>query len=88
MAAKFGKGQKVKFTSTLDEQGCEKCQEFRQYVGKTGTIIDVSNAPRTDAENLVDARDMGEPAEHYFYAVQLGSEKLYPVLEECLVAAD
>jgi hypothetical protein len=89
MAAKFGKGQKVRFTSALDEQGCEKCQEFKQYVGKTGTIIDVYNTPYTHvAEKLVEGRDMGEATECYSYLVQLGSETLEAVPEECLVTAD
>jgi hypothetical protein len=89
MAAKFGEGQKVKFTSALDEQGCESYPQFKQYIGKIGTIIQVSNFPHPHiAEDLVDGRDMGEPAEYYLYAVQLGSEKLEAVPEECLVAAD
>ena len=86
MAAKFGVGQKVKLTSALDEQGYEKCQEFKQYIGKTGTIVELFNFPYV-VENLVEGRDMGEPAEHYLYAIQLGSEKLGAVPEECLTAS-
>jgi hypothetical protein len=89
MAAKFGVGQKVKFTSVPDEQGCEKYPQFKQYIGKTGTIIKVFNTPHPHiAEDLVDGRDMGEAPECYLYLVQLGSEKLEAVPEECLVAAD
>jgi hypothetical protein len=88
MAAKFGVGQKVKFTSALDEQGCEKCQEFKQYIGKTGIIISVFNAPYVAAEKLVDGRDMGEASECYLYLVQLGSQKPEAIPEECLVADD
>lgn len=86
MAAKFGVGQKVKLTSALNEQGYEKYLEFKQYIGKTGTIIEVFNVPYV-VENLVKGRDMGEPAEHYLYAIQLGSKKLAAVPEECLTAS-
>jgi len=89
MAAKFGVGQKVKFTSALDEQGCEEYPQFKQYIGKTGTIIEVFNFPHPHiAEDLVDGRDMGEAPEYYLYTVQLGSQKLEAVPEKYLVAAD
>ncbi len=87
MAAKFGPDQKVKFVTVFDENENEMYPAFQRYIGKVGTVIDSFNIPHI-VEDLIEGKDMGEPKACYVYAIQVGSQKLGAVPEECLVVSD
>lgn len=80
MGSKFSLGQKVKVISKIDENGNKKYQEFEQYVGTVGIVVDISNFPFGFIAE--------EPQQHYIYKLKFKDREINAVLEECLISAE